>query len=109
MSLVQKGRNAVSAHPRVTTTAAIFGIGLAIIAAISAVPGPQYAHAQHLCGIGSGNGGPGPGNGGIIACNANGAAPGNGGFIPGHSIGATKTGKASGITPHQCTIGICIS
>lgn len=105
MSLVQKGRNAVSAHPRVTTTAAVFGIGLAIIAAISAVPGPQYAHAQHICGIGSGNGeSSGSGNGGFEACNANGAAPGNGGFIP----GLRPQGELpKNFTPHQCTIGIC--
>jgi hypothetical protein len=95
----------VMAHPKLTTIL----IGIAVTAAISAVSGLQYAHAQHLCGIGSGNGGLGPGNGGIIACNANGAAPGNGGFIPGHSTGATETGKASGITPHQCTVGLCVS
>lgn len=39
MSLVQKLRNAVSAHPRVITTAAVFGIGLAITAIVGSVIG----------------------------------------------------------------------
>jgi hypothetical protein len=30
MSLVKKVRNAINAHPRVTATAVVFGIGLAI-------------------------------------------------------------------------------
>ena len=39
MSLVQKVRNAISAHPRVTTTAAAFGIGLAMTVVIGSVVG----------------------------------------------------------------------
>ena len=39
MSLVQKVRNMISAHPRVTTTAAMFGIGLAITFVIGSVVG----------------------------------------------------------------------
>jgi hypothetical protein len=39
MSLVQKVRNAISAHPRVTTTAAVFGIGLAITFVVGSVIG----------------------------------------------------------------------
>ena len=39
MSLIQKLRNAVSAHPRITTTLAVFGIGLAITAIVGSVIG----------------------------------------------------------------------
>jgi hypothetical protein len=39
MSLVQKLRNAISAHPRITTTAAVFGIGLAITFVVGSVVG----------------------------------------------------------------------
>jgi glutamate/tyrosine decarboxylase-like PLP-dependent enzyme len=39
MSLVQKIHNAVSAHPCVVTTVAVFGIGLAITAIVGSVTG----------------------------------------------------------------------
>ena len=39
MSLVQKLRNVISAHPRVTTTVAVFGIGLAITVIVGSVVG----------------------------------------------------------------------
>jgi hypothetical protein len=90
-----------AAHLKLTTILT----GIAIIAAILAVPGLQYAHAQHICGIGSSNGeSSGKGNGGFEACNANGAAPGNGGFIPRHR---PQGELPKNFTPHQCTIGIC--
>jgi hypothetical protein len=39
MSLVQKVRSALDAHPRITTAAAVFGIGLAITAIVGSVIG----------------------------------------------------------------------
>ena len=85
-----------------TTKLTAILIGIAITVAMSVFPGLQYAHA---------NGG----NSGNTdckdrqPCDASQFAPGNGGLVPGHSTGATETGKASGITPHQCTIGECVS
>ncbi len=61
MSLVQKVRNAISAHPRVTTTAAVFGIGLAITVIVGSVIGAfdhsHFALARNQGSSGnSGNG-----------------------------------------------------
>jgi len=47
MSLIQKVRNAISAHPRITTTAAVFGIGLAITVVIGTVAGVLIGPLTH--------------------------------------------------------------
>jgi hypothetical protein len=56
MSLVQKVLNAISAHPRVTTTAAVFGIGLAITAIVGSVIGAfDHSHTAFAAGNANGN------------------------------------------------------
>ena len=60
MSLVQQPRNAISAHPRVTSAAAEFGIGLAITFVRRSVVGVfDHSHAAfaHGCNGCGGNGG----------------------------------------------------
>ena len=84
-----------AAHTKLTAIL----IGIAITAAaISAVPGLQYAHAsaagENKC------------YGSLESCNANGAAPGHGGFNPGQQ-GPLVPGGPRNLTPHQCTIGLC--
>jgi uncharacterized membrane protein len=80
-----------AAHPKLTMILA----GIAITAAILAVPGLQYAHAsaagENKC------------YGSLESCNAHGVAPGNGGLIPGQQ----GYGPPRDETPHQCEIGIC--